>query len=314
MELPDKTQTQCLNCETVIQVSDEFCSHCGQENRELKISFWELISEFLSSNFNFDTKLGRTLIDLFLKPGEITKQFIAGKRVRYVKPIQMYLFISFIYFLIAGIDPPSFVNKTPPSQSELDALNKSELVEVNIDDTELASISDKLNNVDPNNDSEIDSLMVELGETEITPWKRHLAKQAIKSLRDNNDEALTQEVYANLSVAMFVLLPLFAALLWLFVRRKSPFYFDALIFSIHFHSVVLLVFALNMIVALMIDETLVFKIALALIFLYLIMSLKRVFELSWLKSFGKSLGLALTYSFVFGLCYLSVLAISFWMY
>lgn len=226
----------------------------------------------------------------------------------------MYLFLSFIYFLIAGIDPPSFVNKTPPSEEQLDVLKKSEMVEVNIDDTELAAIGDKFKNTDPNDDAAIDSLLASMGETDISKWKRHLAKQAIRSLNDSNEEALTQEVYANLSIAMFVLLPLFAALLWLFVRRKSPFYFDALIFSIHFHSVVLLVFSLNMIVALLFDESLVFKVALGSIFLYLVMSIKRVFEVIWLKSFGKSLGLAFSYSAVFGISYLLVLLISFWLY
>lgn len=303
-----------MNCDTKIQATDKFCSVCGQENRDLKISFWELISEFLSSNFNFDTKLGRTLVDLFLKPGEITKQFIAGKRVRYVKPIQMYLFVSFIYFLIAGIDPQSFVNDTPPTQREINAINQSEIVEIDLSSTELDSIGNKFKTTNPEDDAAIDSLLIALGETEISGWKRHLAKQAIRSLNDSNDEALTQEVYANLSIAMFILLPLFAALLWFFVKRKSPFYFDSLIFSIHFHSVVLLVFALNMIVGLFIEESLVFKIALALNFLYLNLSIKRVFELTWFRSFAKSLGLSVSYAVVFGICYLCVLLVSFWLY
>ncbi|MGB0917027.1 MAG: DUF3667 domain-containing protein, partial [Flavobacteriales bacterium] len=120
----------CLNCETQLQADDKFCPKCGQENKNLQIGFGELLMEFLSSNFNFDTKLGRTLVDLLLKPGEITRQFIAGKRVRYVKPVQLYFFFSFVFFLLLGIDPASFVNKTPPSEQQIEELtNKSNELE-----------------------------------------------------------------------------------------------------------------------------------------------------------------------------------------
>lgn len=314
MVAKNSSDLKCLNCQRAIEVSDKFCSKCGQENRSLKISFWELLTEFLSSNFNFDTKLGRTLVDLLFKPGEITKQFNSGKRVRYVKPLQMYLFVSFIYFLLVGLDPPSFVNTTPPSEEELTALNESKMVDINVDGTELESVSAMFQNANPDNDTEIDSILLKMGEQNITPWKRHLAKQAIRSMNSDNEEALTQEIYANLSVAMLILLPIFAVLLWFFTRKRSPFYMDSLVFSIHFHSVVLFIFSINMVAALVFNEATVFKIALGLIFVYLTLSIRRVFELSWGKATGNAIGLSLSYSVIFGLSYLAILLLSFWAY
>lgn len=295
-------------------MGDKFCPACGQENRNLKISFWELLIEFLASNFNFDTKLGRTLVDLIIKPGEITKQFNIGKRVRYVKPIQMYLFVSFIYFLLLGLNPQSFVNKTPPSNAQMAELNKSKMVNVNLDGTELQGLSSLFTNANPESEEEIDSVLYKLGDTEITPWKRHLVRQGIRSMNPKNEDALSQEVYANLSIAMFFLLPLFAMLLWLFTRKKSPFYMDALVFSLHFHSVVLLIFSLNMLAALIFDESTVFKVSLALILIYLWLATKRVFQFPWMKSLGKTLGLSAIYSILFGISYLVILMISFWVY
>ena len=304
----------CLNCQKSIEKSDIYCRSCGQQNRDLKVSFWELASEFLSSNFNFDTKLGRTLTDLLFKPGEITRQFNLGKRVRYVKPIQLYLFVSFVYFLLVGLDPASFVNKTPPSDSQIAAINESEIVEVNLDGTELDSLSKIIQSTDPNSDAAIDSMLANLGEEEIKPWKRHLAKQAIRSLNADNEDALTQEVYANLSIAMLLLLPLFAILLWMFNKGKAPYYMDSLMFSIHFHTVILVVLSINIVVALVFNDATVFKIALVAILLYMIMAMKRVFELTLLSSIGRSLGLSFIYSIVFGISYLIVLALSFWKY
>jgi hypothetical protein len=309
-----KSASNCLNCETSLNADDVFCPTCGQENRDLKISFWELITEFLSSNFNFDTKLGRTLVDLLLKPGEITKQFNNGKRIRYVKPVQMYFFVSFVYFLLLGLNPQSFVNKELPGDEQIATLNESNMVDVNLDGTDLQEISNMFSTANPENKQEIDSLIHKLGITEITPWQRHLARQGIRSLNPKNEDALTQEVYANLSIAMFFLLPLFAMLLWLFTRKNSPFYMDALVFSIHFHCVVLLIFSASMIAGMAFLESTVFKISLALILLYLWLALKRVFKLRWMQSLGKTLGLSVTYSVLFGLTYLLILVLSFWIY
>ena len=215
---------------------------------------------------------------------------------------------------MVGLDPPSVVNKTPPSDDQLKTINESPIIEVDLKGTELDSISKLLETADPNNDATIDSLFAQLGEQDVTPWKRHVAKQAIKTLQADNEDALNQEVYANLSVAMLLLLPVFAVFLWLFNRKQSPFYMDSLVFSIHFHSVALFVFSLNVLAALFFDDATMFKIALASILLYLVFAIRRVYQFTWMKSIGKALGLSLSYSIVFGISYLLVVALSFWKY
>lgn len=309
-----KNATNCLNCETQLKPDDKFCPSCGQENKNLRIGFWELLIEFLSSNFNFDTKLGRTLVDLLLKPGEITKQFVAGKRVRYVRPVQMYFFVSFVFFLLLGLEPASFVNKTPPSEEQIESLNNSSVAQISISQGELTAISDMIGSADPNNDAEIDSVLTQLGEKEITDWKRHLMKQVIRSLNPENEEQLTKEVYANLSISMFFLLPLFAGLLWMFTKKRSPFYMDALIFSLHFHSVAFILFSLDVLTGFVTDATLVTKLILFSAMVYLILSMKRVYSLKWRRSIGKTLGITAIYSIVLGFTFSGILILSFLIY
>lgn len=93
-----RNEKDCLNCGEIIQGT--YCSNCGQENREPRISFFKLATHFISDIIHFDGKFFATLKILFQKPGLLPKQFIEGKRVRYVDPIRMYIFTSAIFFFI----------------------------------------------------------------------------------------------------------------------------------------------------------------------------------------------------------------------
>lgn len=101
-----REEKDCLNCGTTVEVT--YCSACGQENREPRISFFKLITHFVSDIVHFDGKFFASLKILFLKPGLLPKEFIEGKRVRYVDPIRMYIFTSaiffFIFFLIINVE------------------------------------------------------------------------------------------------------------------------------------------------------------------------------------------------------------------
>ncbi|MBS1604435.1 MAG: DUF3667 domain-containing protein [Bacteroidetes bacterium] len=86
-----------MNCGTI--VGERYCTHCGQENTEPKESLGHLIGHFFEDVTHFDSKLFTTLKDLVLRPGFLTKEYVAGRRVRYLNPIRMYIFISAVFFL-----------------------------------------------------------------------------------------------------------------------------------------------------------------------------------------------------------------------
>lgn len=91
----DKT---CLNCGTI--VGERYCTHCGQENTEPKESIGHLIGHFFADITHFDSQIFTTLKDLILRPGFLTREYVAGRRVRYLNPIRMYIFISAIFFVV----------------------------------------------------------------------------------------------------------------------------------------------------------------------------------------------------------------------
>ena len=96
--LPQRKEKNCLNCDT--KVVGYFCHNCGQKNIEPKESVWHLVSFFFKDVTHFDGKFFTSLKDLVFKPGFLSKEYIIGRRVRYLNPIRMYLFTSAIFFLI----------------------------------------------------------------------------------------------------------------------------------------------------------------------------------------------------------------------
>ncbi|MGI4885031.1 MAG: DUF3667 domain-containing protein [Janthinobacterium lividum] len=94
----------CANCDYAFVPGepDEFCPRCGQQNHAVEIGFGHVAEEFMEGIFHFDSKVFSTAKLLLFRPGELTKRFLAGHRVPYVPPIRLYVFISFVFFLLLG--------------------------------------------------------------------------------------------------------------------------------------------------------------------------------------------------------------------
>jgi len=119
----------CLNCNTPLRPEDNYCPNCGQENNTHQIPVKHIVLETFEDFFHFDTKLWNTVKTTFTRPGKITVDYLEGKRARYVPPVKLYIFISFIFFLLLGklsdhaIDGSRKNHKL--SQSDKDSLNIS---------------------------------------------------------------------------------------------------------------------------------------------------------------------------------------------
>jgi hypothetical protein len=97
-----KRGIQCLNCGQPMSHRDNCCSNCGQVNDELPLSIKQFISDFFAGFFNFDSRFFKTFIPLLFKPGKVPKDYIEGKRMKYVNPFQLYLNVTIIFFLMQG--------------------------------------------------------------------------------------------------------------------------------------------------------------------------------------------------------------------
>ena len=101
-ELIAKRST-CLNCGAPLV--GPFCAECGQRDippypsvRELVVdAFWELSG--------WDGRFATTVRALVRRPGMLTREFLEGRRARYISPLRLYLMASLVYFVLAAAAP-----------------------------------------------------------------------------------------------------------------------------------------------------------------------------------------------------------------
>ncbi len=118
-ELPE--HENCLNCGT--RLRGQYCGHCGQRATSRLISLWELTRDAFGDLFELDSRLWKTLIPLLLRPGQLTRDYLEGRRARYMPPFRMYLVLSVIFFIVAFFDPRDdfslfFEPEPPPTEEE----------------------------------------------------------------------------------------------------------------------------------------------------------------------------------------------------
>jgi len=90
----DHTGT-CADCG--FETSGNFCSNCGQPTHVHR-TLLHLGEEVLHGVMHFDARIWRTLPLLVLNPGKLTREWIHGKRTRYVSPLAIFLFTVFVTF------------------------------------------------------------------------------------------------------------------------------------------------------------------------------------------------------------------------
>lgn len=93
--LPEAART-CLDCGA--PSPGNFCPQCGQETAapELRPAAWLRTSS--SGVPGREGRLRRTMSQLLFAPGSLTLEYLAGRRARYLRPLQVYLTASLIVF------------------------------------------------------------------------------------------------------------------------------------------------------------------------------------------------------------------------
>ncbi len=234
-EHPDAPQSSaCLNCATPL--SGPFCSHCGQRDvppypsvRELVVdAFWELSG--------WDGRFASTIRALALKPGLLTREFLEGRRARYISPLRLYLMASLVYFLVAAAAPDV-------------TLSNGQKVHLGV----LTSASRKNGQTAPERVADAAENAVRTGRA-ITPEKRDSIATQITRAPSVMRPFLQRMIFdpagfkRGLVEAMpkmlFALLPVLAAIVAIFYRKRK--YPEHLYFAIHLHAFVFVALTIAM--------------------------------------------------------------------
>jgi hypothetical protein len=102
----------CGNCGTILL--GPHCYECGQPVKGLVRHFSSMLGDLLDTFLQLDTRITRTLSPLLLRPGFLTREYFAGRRVRYVSPVRLFFFLSVLAFLVAQwtLDSQPKANRT----------------------------------------------------------------------------------------------------------------------------------------------------------------------------------------------------------
>ena len=113
--IPLRKENDCLNCGATVQ--GRYCHVCGQENTEPKETFWHMVTHFFYDITHFDGSFFITLKDLLFKPGFLSREYMLGRRKKYLHPVRMYVFTSAVFFLV-------FFSLFQVSESEISAVGE----------------------------------------------------------------------------------------------------------------------------------------------------------------------------------------------
>jgi hypothetical protein len=291
----------CLNCGAVL--TGPFCGACGQKDLPRRQTLGDLFVNFLGSFTSFESKFFNTFRYLLFKPGHIVKEYNEGKRERFYHPARMYVFLSFIYFLIFSMvitsDDVGINNDS--SKTKTDSLAAAEPV-VQFGPGNSSTSDDKFS---PKTVAQYDSLQATLPEEQRDNWfERYMERRGLELHErfKDDDEAVNQafwEIFlANLPKMVFLLMPLFALLLKLLYIRRNFFYSEHLIFTVFFYDFVYLLGSIMLLVGLVewLEWLNIFAFIWLLIYLY--KSMRKVYGQRRAKTVMKFLILLFSFLFV----------------
>jgi hypothetical protein len=235
----------CTNCQAPLH--GQYCSACGQRYEPHVHSVAEFASEALEGVTHADSRLWRTLWLLVSKPGFLTREFVEGRRMRYLPPFRLYLVLSVMLFLVIALvshgpsetaEPVAPAAKALPgsatSQSQAPAAAAEPAAPVKTPEQRARdSCADTHFGIAPKS------------------WEPRLKEGCYKMLLDRG-HAFGQAMLHNIPRALFVLLPLLALVMSLMYWRR--FYVEHLLFFLHNHSFTFLVLTVAFIGAAIFDS------------------------------------------------------------
>jgi len=265
--------THCENCGAELQ--GHWCPQCGQPAIEYRRSFRHVVADLLNEFLNWDSKFFTTIALLILKPWRLTNEFLAGKRVRYVNPLRLYLLASILFFFAVNYATKGVKFEPgklePKDRAELEAELKNEDLPpaareklaalLRESSPSLASepstntpspVPSGSPNASPSLPApETDTHKKQYGKIgqrpfavfdsdakTSTPFERWIEGRAKEKMGEHGTKMglFISTLLSNLPYMMLCCIPLFAFVLKVLYIRRGIFYIDHLIYALHIHT------------------------------------------------------------------------------
>jgi hypothetical protein len=266
--------THCENCGAPL--TGHYCGQCGQAAVDYRRSFRYVIADVLDSFLNWDSKFFATIALLIVKPWRLTNEFLAGKRVRYVNPLRLYLLASILFFFAVNygarglrLEPGKLnpkdraeleadLKKTdlpPAAREELEALLREPALRIKEQKPQAQASPGLISPspptaVSPSSAAADDKQRQEYGKIgerpfvvfdeakSTTPFERWIEARAKEKMGEHGTKMglFISTLFSNLAYMMLCCIPLFAFVLKVLYIRRHIFYIDHLIYALHIHT------------------------------------------------------------------------------
>lgn len=288
---PRARPDHCLNCGR--PTDGNFCAHCGQENKDHTVALQPLLHDLLAEVVSWDSKLLRTMVPLVVRPGFLTNEYNAGRRVPYLSALKLYLTLSVLFFLgMTWKDPLAGsvrVGGTPLGTHKM---------------TVFGGKPQPL----PHTEAEYEARQKRLPPADQDPAPaRQIVRRVIRA--GQNPQTFLKALLGDIPKMMFFLLPLFAVLLKLLYLRTRRLYVEHLVFLLHVHA-----FGFLALAPLLLPHTDWLTVLVCLVIpTYVFAALRVVYKQGWLKTGIKFSLLGLGYVFLLSLCIAGTALVALWL-
>ncbi len=99
--MQDQQEQNCASCGA--RLSGPWCAACGERARKPgEVGLGEYFSELIEALTNLEGRFWRSFRALLFRPGLLTTEYMAGRRVNWMRPLHLFLLINLAYFLLSN--------------------------------------------------------------------------------------------------------------------------------------------------------------------------------------------------------------------
>lgn len=291
---------KCKNCRNTINDEFKYCPGCGQRNFD-KLTFGVLFNNIISNYFSVDARFFRSFSPLLFKPGHLATCFVEGKRLKYIHPVQFYVFASVMFFFLFSLIS---TEKQESLESSLKNALEQDVVPDSLNPSHFTSVKgannnftlnykfdkeklDSLISINSTNEERLKTLGFKTGDNRL---KKYFLSQTLK-FYEKRGNGIFKAIVDSVSIGIFFFLPLFALLLKFLFFKKGE-YPGHLVFSIYFFSFLFFLFSIFLIINHIINIPLWTLLIISSIYLYF--GIMRYFKVGFAVSLLKTVILMLS--------------------
>lgn len=114
----------CANCGALMQ--GEFCHECGQSIHSVLKPMRHMAEEAVETLLHIDSRILRTLPALFLKPGLLTLEYFAGRRMRYIAPFRLMFVLCLLSFFVLHLATSAAISHSVEQRQQQALLDRGD--------------------------------------------------------------------------------------------------------------------------------------------------------------------------------------------